>query len=135
MSMMIPPEEYNRFADLIKRLVVLDVLARALEIDQRGMERLPLKFGRVWKETMAEVMQRVEQERVQCRRQLRRCGGHIVEVRQWSDAREVQARFRGFFYRHWFDNEWLRSECEEWLRSYWREGKNTRQQTPRTRSH
>jgi hypothetical protein len=123
--MMIPPEEYNQFADLVKKLVILDVLARALQIDQQGMEQLPLKLGRVWKETMADAIRRVERERVQCRRQLRQCGGHIVEVRQWVDAREVQARFRGFFYRQRFDNEWLRSECEEWLRSYWREGKNT----------
>jgi len=112
-GMLIAPEEYRLFADLVKRVVLLDVLERVLERDCRTLANAPVKMGRPIGKMLEEARKRVAREALDARRKLRRIGGEIIEVKQLSDAREVKARFRGFLHSQRYVNEWLRSECEE----------------------
>jgi hypothetical protein len=119
--MLIAPEEYRRFADLVKRIVLLEVLERVLERDCRAIASTSVKMRRPIERMLEETRDRVVRDALYARRELRRIGGEIVEVRQLPDAREVTARFRGFLHTQRYVNEWLRSECEEQFRSYWSE--------------
>ncbi|MGI6127528.1 MAG: hypothetical protein ACOYEF_11275 [Planifilum sp.] len=119
--MLIAPEEYRRFADLVKRIVILEVLERVLERDCRVIASSPVKMRRPFEGMLQELRERVAQDARQARRELRRIGGEILEVKQLPDSRQVKARFRGFLHTQRYVNEWLRSECEEHFRSYWSE--------------
>ncbi|PRX42630.1 hypothetical protein CLV97_101119 [Planifilum fimeticola] len=111
--MLIAPEEYRLFADLVKRVVLLEVLERVLERDFRTIANTPVKMRRPIGKALEEIRKRVARDALNARRELRRIGGEIIEVRQLSDVREVKARFRGFLHTQRYVNEWLRSECEE----------------------
>ena len=119
--MLIAPEEYRRFADLVKRVVLLEVLERVLERDCRAIANTPVKMRRPIGKMLEETRRRVARDALNARKELRRIGGEIIEVNQLSHAREVKARFRGFLHTQRYVNEWLRSECEETFRSYWSE--------------
>ena len=119
--MLIAPEEYRRFADLVKQIVLLEVLERVLERDCRAIASTPVKMRRPIKRMLEETRERVARDAVDAHRELRRIGGKIIEVKQLPDIREVKARFRGFLHTQRYINEWLRSECEELFRFYWSE--------------
>lgn len=111
--MLIAPEEYRLFADLVKRVVLLEVLERVLERDCRAIANTSVKMRRPIGRMLEETRTHVAREALNARRKLRRIGGEIIEVKQLADAREVKARFRGFLHTQRYVNEWLRSECEE----------------------
>lgn len=119
--MLIAPEEYRRFADLVKQIILLEVLERVLERDCRAIASTPVKMRRPIKRMLEETRERVARDALEARRELRRIGGEIIEVKQLPDIREVKARFRGFLHTQRYINEWLRSECEELFRFYWSE--------------
>jgi hypothetical protein len=119
--MLIAPEEYRRFADLVKQIILLEVLERVLERDCRAIASTPVKMRRPIKRMLEETRERVARDALDARRELRRIGGEIIEVKQLPDIREVKARFRGFLHTQRYINEWLRSECEELFRFYWSE--------------
>ncbi|MDR6225297.1 hypothetical protein [Desmospora profundinema] len=120
------PDEYRLFARLVKRVIVMDVLYRALLCDIRWMESQPFKLKRGILDGLVRLSIQVEEEWRETKQQLRRCGGEIVEVKQKRDCREVRARFRGFIHTQRFFNEWIRAECEKQLIQIWT-GKNTSQ--------
>lgn len=119
--MLIAPEEYRRFADLVKQIILLEILERVLERDCRAIASTPVKMRRPIKRMLEETRERVARDALEARRELRRIGGEIIEVKQLPDIREVKARFRGFLHTQRYINEWLRSECEELFRFYWSE--------------
>jgi hypothetical protein len=130
------PEEYDRFAELVRQAVMLEVLERVLVLDCARVGQLPVKMQRPLKRLWMETLGRVQEDLASCRRELNRCGGKIIAVRQLSDAREVQAKFRGFLYTQCYVNEIIRNECEEILWHYWSgSGKSSRQQSFHKGSH
>lgn len=44
--------------------------------------------------------------------------GAIVEVRQTDQAREVKAKYKGYFFNHAYLNGSLQSDCEDVLLRY-----------------
>ncbi|PTM59896.1 hypothetical protein [Desmospora activa] len=124
--MLSAPDEYRQFARSIKRVVLMDVLYRALQCDIRQLELQTFKLKQSVLQTLSYTSIQVERELQGAKRQLRQSGGHIIEVKQKRDYREVRARFRGFIYTQRFFNEWIKAECEEWLVRLWT-GKTTSQ--------
>lgn len=116
---LIYPEEYKQFARLVKQITLLDVLGRALRVDQFTLSCASFKLQRPIEQQFEKTRKQIDQDLVQARRALRGMGGKIIEVRQRTDVREVKARFRGFIYTKSYVNELLRGECERLLSSYW----------------
>ncbi|GGE19347.1 hypothetical protein GCM10011571_21590 [Marinithermofilum abyssi] len=134
--MLLYPEEYDRFAELVRQAVILEVLERVLVLDCARVGQLPVKMQRPLKRLWMKTLGRVQEDLAGCRRELNRCGGKIIAVRQLPDAREVQAKFRGFLYTQFYVNEIIRNECEEILWNYWSgSGKSSRQQSFHEGSH
>lgn len=120
------PDEYRLFARSVRRVVLMDVLYRALQYDMRQLEAQTFKLKQSFLRCLSHISMQVERERQGAKRQLRQCGGQIIEVKQKRDYREVRARFRGFIYTQRFLNEWIKAECEDWLVRLWM-GKTTSQ--------
>ncbi|OYD08941.1 hypothetical protein [Paludifilum halophilum] len=117
--MLVAPEDYRRFADGVKRVVLLEVLEKALERDRVCLNRFPFRMRRALVPLFESASDWVFRELGEQRRVLRQIGGEIIEVSQLEDCRKVRARFRGFLYTHRYMNGWLRSECEDLLLSHW----------------
>ncbi|WP_380704333.1 hypothetical protein [Salinithrix halophila] len=127
--MLVYPEEYQDFAGQVKRVILLEVLESVLRLDGRQLEEPRLKLWRLMRRWLGDTLEWVQSELSDTRRFLRQTGGEIIRVRQLEDCREVTAKFRGFIYTQRYMNEWIRSECEEVLYSYWIAGKTSTQES------
>lgn len=123
--MLVDPEDYTHFARTVKRLILLDVLMKALERDRLYLKSSPCKMIGVWSLMLEKTAEWVRDEWIIQRKALRGFGGDILEVRQLADYREVKAKFRGYRYTQRYLNEWIRSECEDLLLQYWKVGRRT----------
>lgn len=117
---MVEPEDYTYFARTVKRLILLDVLMKALERDRLYLKSSSCKMIRVWSLMLEKTAEWVRDEWFVQKKVLRGFGGEILEVRQLTDCREVKAKFRGYWYTQRYLNEWIRSECEDLLLQYWK---------------
>ena len=57
-------------------------------------------------------------DRIQALKELEAEEGAIVEVRQTDQAREVKAKYKGYFFNHAYLNGSLQSDCEDVLLRY-----------------
>jgi hypothetical protein len=131
---MVDEKEIDRFSNLTKKIVLLDVLERALQWDRRWLKQSPLKTGRAWIRLLPSTLEQIRRDRMAAEKELHRSGGRILEVRQREDCREVIAVHRGYRYTMRYLNGWIRSECDDLLLCFWT-GKTTSGQPPPKETH
>lgn len=131
---MVDEQEMNRFSDLIKKMVLLDVLERALQWDHRWLKQSPLKTSRAWMRLLLPTLEQIRRDRKAAEKEIHRAGGRILEIRQRQNCREVTVVYRGYRYTMRYLNGWIRSECDDLLLYFWT-GKTTSEQTPPKETH
>lgn len=107
---------HQRFMELVKRLVHLEVLLRVVEQDRRHFSSL--KMGKVWHSLSEKVIDAIAYDMAQIRKELRQMDGKILQVKQEKHGRRVDYVYQGYQHEITFLNEWMKVECEELLKRY-----------------
>ncbi|TMZ60147.1 hypothetical protein EMG21_30020 [Klebsiella pneumoniae] len=116
---MLSDREHRFYRRLLKRIVVLDVLEKAIAKDIDHLEHIErLKTGSVLKTILSEVKDRARSDRIQALKEMEAEGGGIIEIRQTEQAREVKTTFKGYHFNHAYLNSVLQSDCENTLLNY-----------------
>ncbi|MDA8352059.1 MAG: hypothetical protein M0Z65_02470 [Firmicutes bacterium] len=118
-------KDWTQVSTLVKQVVLLEVLLLVLERDRDRMQIIPaLKTSRALIRWFERTIEGIRFVLVARQTTLSQWGGHIVDVVQRQDCREVKVWYQGYIRTMRYMNGWIKSECEEWLLHYW-EGKNT----------
>lgn len=116
--MLMYPEEYPEFSELIKKYVVLNILIRALDYDKKTIKQSNCKFSQVYSENFIEIQWMIENDIRQNKKKIKGFGGMIIQEEQDDNVRIVKVKYRGYVYTHRYLNYLLKAESEKLLAEY-----------------
>lgn len=116
--MLMYPEEYGEFSQLIKEYVLYHLMLKVLEYDKTVIKHSTCKLAGIYEETLNEIQWKIERDLRMIKKKMKEIGGMVIEEKQESSARIVKAKFRGFIYTHRFLNYVLQSESEKLFKRY-----------------
>ena len=116
--MLMYPQEYGEFSQLLKRYIVLNIIIKVIQYDRKVIKGSACKLSNAYDFTFEQLQLNIERDVLKIKKRLTELGGKIIEEQQQPTVRVVKAKFRGFIYTHRFLNYLLQSESERLFKAY-----------------
>ncbi len=116
--MLMYPQEYGEFSQLLKRYVVLNIIIKVIQYDRKVIRESACKLSNAYDFIFERLQLNLEKDIMKIKKRFVEIGGKIIEEEQQPTVRVVKAKFRGFIYTHRFLNYLLQSESERLFKAY-----------------